>query len=188
LELEGKWTPSIMPEVPEEIRNIKANLTEVSDAISNTKSEWASLGKTINETNNQTIYNLTLLTDHYLGLEKKSSPLGWLLKQVALEWGNMGKMAITQIKAIITELNNIPRTIVTTHYIRTVRMGVRGFQTGTQYVPRTGLYMLHQGERVIPQNQVTMGNINVTAHTNANPQEIAQMISRILNDELRRYI
>jgi len=188
LELEGKWTPSIMPEVSEETRNIKVNLKEVSDAISNTKSEWVSLGKTIKETNNQTIYNLTLLTDHYLGLEKKSSPLGWLLKQIAGEWENMGKIAIIQIRAILTELNKIPRTIVTTHYIRTVRTGVRGFQTGTQYVPRTGLYMLHQGERVVPQNQVTMGNINVTAHTNANPQEIAQMISRILNDELRRYI
>jgi len=120
--------------------------------------------------------------------QKGSFPIVYSLIQAEKEWKIMSAVSITQIRAIITELNNIPRTIVTTHYIRTVRMGVRGFQTGTQYVPRTGLYMLHQGERVIPQNQINMGNINVTAHTNANPQEIAQMISRILNDELRRYI
>ena len=28
----------------------------------------------------------------------------------------------------------------------------KGFETGTPYVPRTGLYMLHEGERVVPRN------------------------------------
>ena len=43
-----------------------------------------------------------------------------------------------------------------------------GFQTGTSYVPRTGMYQLHRGEKVIPEHSVADdgggGGVNVTVN------------------------
>lgn len=148
---------------------------------------FKNLAKT-GETELNKITSLTGILGFLLGSSKKGSfPIVYSLIQIENEWMVMSEIAITQIKMIITNLNNIPRTIVTTHIIRTVREG-KGFATGTAYVPQTGTYTLHQGERVIPRGQVTMGNINVNAQTNANPNDIANQIQRVLDENLRRYL
>ena len=72
--------------------------------------------------------------------------------------------------------------------------GIQGFgsyQTGTSYVPQTGLYKLHQGEAVIPANQNTYDNrrssqqvtyapvINING-ANKSPQQIAAEVDKVL--------
>jgi len=125
---------------------------------------------------------------HALGKYKLSTPLGWLLLQVSQEWINMANVATSQIDRIIAKINTIPREIVTTVRIRTIGggIGVRGFATGTDYVPKTGMYLLHRGEQVIPNNITNNVNVNVSGNQNANA--IAQAISEELNKKLRRYI
>jgi hypothetical protein len=57
-----------------------------------------------------------------------------------------------------------------------------GYASGTSYVPRTGLYQLHQGEAVIPANKNngsgTTVIINVTGNTidQKSEQHIAELI------------
>lgn len=120
-----------------------------------------------------------------------SFPIVYSLKLAEAEWVKMANISITQINMIIARLNAIPRNITTTHTIRTVYTSSgkssKGYAVGTEYVPRTGVYTLHQGEKVVPSNTLTMGNINVSAQTNASAQDIARLISDQLNDELRRF-
>ena len=62
-----------------------------------------------------------------------------------------------------------------------------GKQAGTPYIPQTGLYQLHQGERVVPKHQNTGGGgqgrtINVNVRMNAvikNETSIENLGSRI---------
>jgi len=124
---------------------------------------------------------------------KGSFPLVYSLIQVQIHWIKMREIAVAQISAIITKLNQIPREIVTIHKIITVYESrgrrISGYQVGTEYVPRTGIYQLHQGEKIIPANQIsTTNNINITTQTNTSVQEIANIISKYINENLRRYI
>lgn len=63
-------------------------------------------------------------------------------------------------------------------YAGVIALGALGsFETGTDYVPKTGLYQLHQGEAVIPKNQ-NGGAMSVTQHINGanhSPEQIAAM-------------
>lgn len=53
--------------------------------------------------------------------EKGSYPMVYSLIQAGNEWTAMGKTSRNEINSIISNLNRIPRKIVTTHVIRTVR-------------------------------------------------------------------
>lgn len=62
---------------------------------------------------------------------------------------------------------------------------VRGYETGTNYVPNNGLAYLHKGEAVIPakyNNNRGMGiNINVTGNTISGQREADRMASTIVS-------
>lgn len=71
----------------------------------------------------------------------------------------------------------------------------QGFQTGTPYVPQTGLYQLHRGEAVIPASQNNYNNkssqqityapvINING-ANKSPQEIATEVDKVLAKRAR---
>ena len=69
-------------------------------------------------------------------------------------------------------------------------MHIPGFAEGTDYVPQTGLALVHQGEKIIPasQNSSTYGGSvthnhtwNITAGPNADPREIAREVARQWN-------
>ena len=54
------------------------------------------------------------------------------------------------------------------------------FQHGTDYVPRTGLALVHQGEKIIPANQNFAMGGNTFYITGNNPKEIAEEVANIL--------
>jgi len=67
------------------------------------------------------------------------------------------------------------------------------YELGTDYVPRTGLAMVHQGEKITPAGQNSSGqniNVNISAVdsrsfvnlVNANPNAFANMIKRAMRD------
>jgi methyl-accepting chemotaxis protein len=72
---------------------------------------------------------------------------------------------------------------------------VSSYQEGTPYVPKTGLYQLHQGEAVIPKNQNTTNNnsnsfspsIVINASGGSNPQSIAFEVKKVLEDSARQF-
>lgn len=66
------------------------------------------------------------------------------------------------------------------------------YATGTPYVPKTGPYLLHEGERVVPKNQnqagmgnVTIGDINVNLPPGT-PQQNARETARAIYAELQK--
>ncbi|MDR2018571.1 MAG: hypothetical protein LBQ00_06850 [Syntrophobacterales bacterium] len=72
--------------------------------------------------------------------------------------------------------------------------GVLGsYATGTDYVPRTGPYLLHQGEAVIKASQNTGGrSINITfgdivvSGVDKDARQIAREIAPVIRDEIKR--
>jgi methyl-accepting chemotaxis protein len=76
----------------------------------------------------------------------------------------------------------------------TISIGTKSYQLGTPYVPKTGLYQLHQGEAVIPKNQNTTNNknsyspiINVTVQGDGDIKKIKQVITQVLQDSARQF-
>lgn len=53
---------------------------------------------------------------------KGSYPIVYALKLAEAEWITMRDVSVVAINDVITNLNRIPRTITTTHYIRTVKL------------------------------------------------------------------
>jgi len=72
---------------------------------------------------------------------------------------------------------------------------ITSFATGTNYVPRTGPYLLHQGEAVIPASRnpgnsgqsvsISFGNI-VIHGADKNAREIAREIAPAVREELKK--
>jgi hypothetical protein len=75
-------------------------------------------------------------------------------------------------------------------------LALGSYASGTDYVPRTGLYQLHQGEKVITASEnnggsrsVSIGNLNINIPANAAPQSAADWRSitrNIIVPELRK--
>jgi len=70
--------------------------------------------------------------------------------------------------------------------------GTPSYQFGTPYVPRTGLALVHRGERITPANQNTYNNafsptFNMTIQGGGSPNRIAQEVERVLYDTGRQF-
>lgn len=75
---------------------------------------------------------------------------------------------------------------ITTRYVSVTGIGqFPGYQTGTAFVPQTGLYMLHQGESVKTERETREGNtyqigsISIQGH-NMNPQQLFDEFDRFI--------
>jgi len=59
------------------------------------------------------------------------------------------------------------------------------YQGGTQYVPQTGLYTLHEGERVTTKNQISMGGVTAIFQIKStDPKETANEVVHVLKYKL----
>ena len=71
-----------------------------------------------------------------------------------------------------------------THQLGNLERPLRGYETGVDYVPSTGAYMLHQGERVVSANQNGGGSpitINVINPVVSNPNDLAKLSNNFEN-------
>jgi len=99
---------------------------------------------------------------------------------------------IDRIRSVIDmfkQLMRIARFVIggATNAIRSVRERVSGItsrQSGG-FIPSTGPYLLHAGERVIPANQNSFGNINVTVNTTGGVD--GSSVAQKILDEIRRH-
>ncbi len=115
---------------------------------------------------------------------------------IVANWTNMiyqnEKKAREYVEEVNREFDNIPRNITTIHTIRRNYTGgglLGSFQSGTDYVPQTGPYLLHKGEAVVPANKNISNSVNVNMNgSNLNANDVANMIANKLNNELRRFI
>jgi len=58
-----------------------------------------------------------------------------------------------------------------------------GYQMGTHYVPRTGLALVHQGEKIIPKNVRTdynMGGVTINVNGAGDPKKVAEEVAKVL--------
>lgn len=63
---------------------------------------------------------------------------------------------------------------------------VRSFQHGG-FVPRTGLYLLHAGEFVVPRSRPAVNvNLNISGYV-GDPRELARLVSIEIANRLRRF-
>lgn len=121
--------------------------------------------------------------------------LGLLNKSWEGVTGEVG-ISTTAVDVLIKTILAIPREIHTYHYIHSVNVGGgrerergRGYQFGG-YVPREGMYHLHGGELVVnPWGNVHIAgmSINVSAQTDANADDIANLVANKFRDEVERY-
>jgi hypothetical protein len=59
------------------------------------------------------------------------------------------------------------------------------YQAGTSYVPQTGMYMLHEGEKVTTRNQISMGAMTVNFEIRStDPKETANAVVKALKYHL----
>jgi hypothetical protein len=66
-----------------------------------------------------------------------------------------------------------------------VLQGVEGsFQTGIGYVPKTGKYLLHKGEKVSTTNQVSDNRVNNFYISGTDPKKIADQIEKVLKYQI----
>lgn len=91
--------------------------------------------------------------------------------------------------AMITGMNNNKMMgDSTSGYTITNPQVLDSFATGTDYVPRTGLYKLHEGEKVTPANQNNgFGAINITINGSVeNPSAMAKKLVAEMEKEMNR--
>jgi len=70
-------------------------------------------------------------------------------------------------RAILQSISNILAQAFVTKMFESLGLGaLLGFQTGTPYIPKTGLYMLHKGEAVIPAHEVKEAGGGVVININ----------------------
>lgn len=100
---------------------------------------------------------------------------------------------------LITSLGQMPSQSLTASMMEyeSLYSGLKGvidktlgsFQAGTDYVPRTGLYMLHQGEKVTPKNENRISYapvVNVTG--GGSPREIAKRVEGSLEKNMAKFM
>jgi hypothetical protein len=108
-----------IPELP------KVDLESIREDISKTETKWITLdgkiGTSILNLNQSLAGDRNSLGFYIAGEQKGSYPLVYSLIQAENEWVNMANVSNSQINSIIGNLNRIPRTIVTTHIIRTIK-------------------------------------------------------------------
>lgn len=75
----------------------------------------------------------------------------------------------TNIRNVLSSLGSIAQNPLGAigGFLGNLQSGYRGYAMGTNFVPATGLYQLHQGEQVIPAGETT-SNRNTTINVNFN--------------------
>ena len=133
------------------------------------------------------IITLTDLLGKAFGVmwEKVFKPVGEFLKKwvidpitnafkIALNW------VIDKVNALIEGFNKLPGPDIPL---------IPSLQQGTNFVPRTGLYRLHEGEGVVPATQNTFNtNVNVNASSNVDIELMKRQLTSMWTDELANVI
>lgn len=98
------------------------------------------------------------------------------------------KFASGQILGGFSELGSAFNNLNPMNGIETLR-GLDSYATGTPYVPRTGLYQLHEGERVVTKEEnrnyssnhtVNVGGITINVNGGANAEKLADELDYAL--------
>jgi len=109
-------------------------------------------------------------------LEEKSQALsGWV------------NTTIWKYKNLVSEINQQIEKINPPLPFSKVGKSEASYQFGTTYVPRTGLYLLHRGEAVVPASRGGMGGlvINITGNTFLGEREAAERIGEMIISSLK---
>ena len=141
-----------------------------------------------------------------------SDAFGWMIKDLIQIYGEANNTYLNYVKSEIQSLSGVlwevrrtieekSRNIENILWVISdrvfdaallvcqglVNIALGNYQHGTDYVPRTGLYKLHQGEQVIPPGKSASTSSNVTVNINGPvyglddlDTKISQSISRTI--------
>jgi len=101
-------------------------------------------------------------------------------------WGTFGGGGF--VSAYTSKMENLNAAAKSTEYqlsaevlrlATTYKDIISSFQYGTNYVPKTGLYRLHEGEKVIPKNVNNFGGIIVNVPKGTSKQQAMEVIRQL---------
>jgi TP901 family phage tail tape measure protein len=87
--------------------------------------------------------------------------------------------AVIDKKALVDKIPNMAQSVK-----NLLLRGTRGYESGTDYVPSTGLYQLHKGEAVVPAGKNSGGSpiiININNPVVNNPNDISKLAQALEN-------
>jgi hypothetical protein len=88
---------------------------------------------------------------------------------------------------MLTEIRDILNHIAFTSESIYGSGGIPGYQHGTNYVPHTGLYTLHEGEKVIPAGRdYPELSINININESKTPRETGNAVTGALDNYFLR--
>jgi hypothetical protein len=138
--------------------------------------------------------NLSQLTHEYENLEKQLEAINQIGPSIwqALSWGGnpqawFGSWAPAMTKQILQEINEIKYQMGQTQMqmqYEMLKSYVGSYQTGTSYVPRTGLALVHQGEQIIPRNVSSSITVINNISGGDDPQKIGDSIVKCIKYRL----
>jgi len=109
-------------QIKEETQELNAELEKQKGELSFVDKAWSLFGGTVlTFLKNDLIPGIASMGFMIGSPTRGSYPIVYALKQAENEWQIMRDISVTAINNVITNLNRIPRTITTTHYIRTVK-------------------------------------------------------------------
>jgi len=130
-----------------------------------------------------------VLQDLYASLETAGSYAFIVQGQIA----NVLKMQAEQIATAVFGLEAYQEALASLGGTQAGGGGIASFQFGTPYVPKTGLALVHRGERITPANQNTYQTTNTQNNTinipsqGGNVQLIARAVEQVLYDTGRQF-
>lgn len=113
---------------------------------------------------------------------------------IAMGGGVSPSTGIVTPSPVISPKIPVGATGTTTAQLLNQLSRLRGYASGIDYVPSTGLAMVHRGERITPAGQnsgggISIGNISITipVKTNASPNDIAKAVTMALDAQILKY-
>ena len=212
LDEENKQVTESTSELKDKTQELAETTKEAAEAVKETaeagKSAWEGLTIQITKATAE-LSNFTKegLASAIAQIKMKYMPLiSSLIDTMNNSMGYARKMAEYQLNEATSTMNRLIQEAINglKYYEDALAMVSTGspigsssfgsYQTGTDYVPKTGLYMLHKGEAVIPANQNTTNNnntfspnITINASGNSNAQDIAYEVKKVLEDSARQF-
>jgi len=126
------------------------------------------------------------IKEEYSGLITKIEDVGKAAEAAAKAAEKAAKKA--ELEVFLAGVPTIAETGYVPSYIPKLQMGI-------PYVPKTGIYQLHQGEAVIPKNQNTINKqnysfspiVNLTVSGSGNASNIAYEVKKVLDESIRQF-
>ena len=176
-------------DVPINIFGIGSSRKPITEKIREIIGEFGGLEKALSGMEAE--INVAELSAEYKKLEAKLNQVERIIPDMSAmaSWAGgspyVGGPIIQTVTDLISEYTEQMKIITMKMDYERLRAYGGSYQAGTRYVPQTGLYTLHEGEKVTTKNQILMGGVTATFHIQStDPKRTADEICKVLKYRL----